>query len=134
MTTNAIPISQSQSQPSRRWLWILLGAVLVWLVFSGAGSLFGGGDDSGPPVAGATEVAVRDNVFEPAAIEIPVGTTVTWQWEGDTPHNVVGEGFESPVQDSGEFAYTFDDPGTFDYQCTLHGGMRGQVVVTEASA
>jgi plastocyanin len=88
-------------------------------------------DDPGPPVSGVTEVAVRDNDFAPDAIEVPSGTTVTWRWEGDNDHNVVGDDFASPVQDEGTFTYTFADPGTHDYRCTLHPFMNGEVVVTE---
>jgi plastocyanin len=32
---------------------------------------------------------------------------------------------------SGTFSYAFAEPGRYDFQCTLHGGMRGEVVVTE---
>jgi plastocyanin len=79
-------------------------------------------------------VAVEDNEFAPAAIEVPAGTTVTWQWQGNDQHNVVGDDYESPVQNQGEFAHTFSDPGTYDYQCMLHGGMRGEVIVTGDAA
>lgn len=87
--------------------------------------------DPGEAVAGVLTVAVRDNEFAPAAIEVPSGTTVTWTWEGAEEHNVVGDGFESPVQRDGEFARTFAEPGTHPYRCTLHYLMRGEVVVTE---
>ena len=30
--------------------------------------------------------------------------------------------------------HTFTAPGTYDYRCTLHGGMGGRVVVTEETA
>ncbi len=134
MTTH--DVAPTRSRRSTRWLWIVLGGVIIAAVLSrGPMSLFGGGQsDPGPPVAGVTEVAVRDDFFVPAAIEVPAGTTVTWQWEGNNQHNVVGDGFESPVQDQGEFAYTFSEPGTYDYRCTLHGGMNGEVLVTAAAA
>ena len=95
------------------------------------------GDDRGrsdAPVTGVTEVAVRDNYFEPAAIEVPVGAMVTWRWDGDNPHNVVGDGFESEIQTEGTFAHVFAEPGRHEYRCTLHGGMRGEVVVTGAAS
>jgi plastocyanin len=84
----------------------------------------------GDPVVAVSEVTVRDFRFAPDAIEVPVGTTVTWRWEGDHDHNVVGDGFESPVQDEGTFTHTFAEPGTSDYRCTVHPFMRGKVVVT----
>lgn len=125
--------STSQAQRSRRWFWIALGAlILAMLVFGrGAGLLFGGQADPGPPVSGVTTVTVDDNFFAPAAIQIPAETTVTWIWEGNNDHNIVGDGFESPVQTQGQFAHTFTTPGTYAYRCTLHGSMRGEVIVAE---
>lgn len=78
-----------------------------------------------------TEVVIVDNDFEPAALQVEVGQTVTWVWEGDGEHNVVGDDFESTLQSSGTFTHTFDEPGTYDYTCQPHGGMDGQVVVVQ---
>ncbi len=96
----------------------------------------------GQPVAGETTVVVRADmlqrhVFDPPVIKIPVGTTVTWQfWDvGDSgSHNVVsfnipGEDFASQVLLTGEFTHTFDTPGTYLYDCTLHSNMRGRIEV-----
>ena len=134
MTSQHNTGAQTRPRGARRWLWIGLAAVLAWLVIGRGIGFFVGGGDPGPPVAGVTEVTVDDDFFAPAAIEVPAGTTVTWRWEGNNRHNVVGDGFESPVQDSGLFTHTFDDPGIYDYECTLHNGMRGQVQVTEVPA
>lgn len=82
------------------------------------------------PATGVDEVAVRDDYFEPVAIQVPAGTTVTWRWEGKHDHNVVADDFESATQTAGSFAQTFAEPGRHEYRCTLHGGMRGEVVVT----
>lgn len=80
----------------------------------------------------APTVAVVDNAFEPVHAEIAPGTTVRWSWEDtSTQHNVVGDDFESPLQESGTFGHTFESPGTYDYRCTLHGGMRGAITVTK---
>ena len=79
-------------------------------------------------------IAVRDYEFEPGAVSVGVGETVTWVWEGDAQHNVVGEGFESDSQSSGSFQHTFAQTGTFQYACTLHPGMQGEVVVDESGA
>jgi plastocyanin len=103
-----------------------------------AGSLLltacgGGGEDpaAAEPVPG-TEVSVVDNDFEPVHLEVASGGTVTWRWEGDAAHDVVGEGFESEIQDEGTFSHSFGDPGTYDYECTLHNGMTGRVTVVES--
>lgn len=117
---------------SRRRRRIALVALVTLALLAGAGTLFVRAElDPGAPVAGVTEVAVQDDAFAPAAIEVPAGTTVTWRWEGEGEHNVVGDGFASPNQVDGEFAHAFAEPGAYPYQCTLHFFMRGEVVVAD---
>jgi plastocyanin len=91
----------------------------------------GGGDLSADDAVASTDVSVVDNRFEPAVIEVGVGETVTWTWDGNAPHDVDGEGFASEVQDSGTFEHTFDTAGEYEYVCNIHGGMNGLVVVTD---
>lgn len=81
------------------------------------------------PVA-TSAISVQDNQFEPEAAEVAAGETVTWTWEGDSDHNVVGDGFQSDVQGEGSFSQRFDRAGTYAYRCTLHSGMEGTVIVT----
>ena len=86
------------------------------------------------PAAGVTNVVAKDISFSPAAIEVRAGTEVTWSFQdGQVPHNVHGEGWGSgDPQRSGTFRHTFDQPGTYDYACTVHPRMTGRVVVTAA--
>lgn len=83
-----------------------------------------------------SDISVVDNDFEPVAAQVPVGTEVTWTWEGSADHNVVADddSFQSDVQSEGTFSHTFDEPGTYAYQCTLHRGMKGVVIVGEDGA
>jgi plastocyanin len=113
---------------TRLWLTPAALAVLAVLVTG-----CGGGEDpaAAPPVA-TSQVSVEDNVFTPVSAQVDPGTTVTWTWAGDNQHNVVGDGFSSELLREGTFTYTFDQPGEFPYRCTLHGGMRGVVVVGDA--
>ena len=78
-----------------------------------------------------SEVAVKDNDFEPPVIEVAAGTTVTWNWEGNSSHNVVGDGWGSETVKEGRFQHTFEAAGMYDYKCTLHPGMKGRVIVTQ---
>ena len=78
---------------------------------------------------GAT-VAIKDDVFGSAEVEIVTGETVAWKWEGKNPHNVAGDGFKSKIQTSGAFTRTFAKAGTFDYRCEVHPTMTAKVVVT----
>jgi putative oxidoreductase len=91
-------------------------------------------DDSTASPGDASTIVVRDYEFEPGTVSVGVGDTVTWVWEGDAQHNVVGDGFESDDQSSGSFRHTFDEQGTYQYACTLHPGMQGDVVVEEPEA
>jgi len=103
-------------------------AVLVLAACSGGGD--GAAAADAAPVK-TSEVVAKDTRFNPAAIEVPAGATVTWKFEdGAVPHNVKGDGFESRTQSSGTYRHRFDAPGTYAYRCTLHSGMKGRVVVT----
>lgn len=121
--------ANARPQRARRRSLLVVAALLV-VVVVGAGLWLRVRLDPGSAVAGARLVAVRDNEFGPAAVQVPVGTAVTWRWDGEEGHNVVGDGFESPVQVDGEFVHTFAAPGTYGYRCSLHFLMRGEVVVT----
>lgn len=69
--------------------------------------------------------------FEPRTIEVPVGRRVLWQWTDSVVHNVVSTDFASSKNlGGGSHVVRFDRTGTFPYQCTLHTGMDGTVVVT----
>ena len=83
------------------------------------------------PEVGVTEVSVEDNTFGPRVIEVPAGTEVTWTWEGNNDHNVVGDDFESEVMKDGTFQHTFDEARRYEYACTLHGNMTAAVEVVE---
>jgi plastocyanin len=103
-------------------------AVLVLAACSGGGD--GAAAADATPVK-TSEVVAKNTRFNPAAIEIPAGTTVTWRFQdGAVPHDVKGDGFESKTQSSGTYRHRFDAPGTYAYRCTLHSGMKGRVVVT----
>jgi plastocyanin len=109
-----------------------LPAVLV-LAFTMALAACQGQPDrliSEPPVVGAHDVTARDLQFEPPAIQVRPGTTVTWHFEdGAVARDVKGDGFSSTVEKSGAFTHRFDQPGTFTYRCTLHANMTGRVIV-----
>jgi plastocyanin len=78
------------------------------------------------------QVVVDNFSFTPRTTVVPVGTTVTWTNHDDIPHNVVSpeRKFKSPALDTGEvFSHTFDVAGTYQYYCSIHPRMTGQVVV-----
>ncbi|MFD3706267.1 plastocyanin/azurin family copper-binding protein [Nocardia sp. NPDC058658] len=79
-------------------------------------------------------VEVDNMKFSPADATIKVGETVTWKFSDKAPHNVQGIGdksmvINSPITDKGEWSYTFTQPGTYRYMCTIHPDMRGTITV-----
>lgn len=105
----------------------LLAAVSAVVLAAGCG---GDGAES-EPVA-ATEVRmVKSYRFEPEAIEIRAGDTVTWTNEDNFTHTVEVEGRGDHEVGRGEsVALTFAEPGTYEYVCTLHRrDMSGTVIV-----
>jgi plastocyanin len=113
--------------------YIFIGTVIgIVLALTGCGDGDDASDASAQAPVATTDISVQDNSFGPAAVEVAAGDTVTWTWEGDNDHNVVGDDFQSDTQNDGTFEQSFDQAGTYTYQCTLHGGMGGTVVVTDS--
>ena len=103
-------------------------ALALVLVAAGCG----GGGGSAEPVA-TTEVAMAKSYrFEPKAISVDAGDTVTWTNDDNFTHTVQVDGQEDHEVDRGDsVSITFDEPGTYHYVCTLHRrDMDGTVTVT----
>jgi len=84
------------------------------------------------PGATASVDATASNTFNPQTAFITRGGTVTWTFA--TLHNVTfGTGGPGNIGDrsSGSASLTFPNAGTFNYSCTIHAGMTGQVVVSQ---
>ena len=78
------------------------------------------------------EVRMRNNLYLPDALTVPVGTTVRFVNEDGDIHTVsqVGGGFESGLMFGRDaWTHTFNDPGTYEYFCLPHPFMRGTVTV-----
>lgn len=86
-----------------------------------------------PPVNGVADVFTPGNVFSPFSTTIPVGGTVRFNISGDQ-HNVIfkriaGAPSDVNIVKDQVASRTFPTAGTFPYDCTVHPGMSGQVVV-----
>jgi plastocyanin len=91
-----------------------------------------------PTDGGQAEVAMRNTTFQPEEIAVAPGTTVTWTNEDSLQHTVTSgtrgnptELFDETVPGGGSFSFTFEEPGTYEYFCSIHPGMSGVVVVEE---
>ena len=76
-------------------------------------------------------VAVIDNKFEPANVEVKPGQAVRWVFSGVMEHDVVAEdgSFVSELQASGEYLHVFEKAGDYPYDCSVHPEMTGVVSV-----
>ena len=78
-----------------------------------------------------------DRCYIPSVIAIDFGNKVTWVNEDSAFHTVTSGFYGEPSElfDSGHldpyesFTFDFDEKGTYDYFCTLHPWMNGQVIV-----
>jgi plastocyanin len=103
----------------------------------------------GPPPATAA-ISVGDIFFKsghngssnPAVDTVAVNGTVTWTWATSEtlPHSVQSTGSSSftssaVLQGPGNtYDFTFTTPGTYQYDCVIHGQlMTGTIVVLEAA-
>jgi plastocyanin len=78
-----------------------------------------------------TMVMIDNFTFEPKALTVKVGTTVTWKNRDDIPHLVVSAGkFRSKTLDTDDaFSFTFTSAGDYTYFCSLHPHMTGTIKV-----
>jgi plastocyanin len=77
--------------------------------------------------------------YDPSPLTAKAGTSVTWTNKDSSIHTVtsglpekgdVGTLFDSSLISPGNtFVHVFDKQGTFDYSCTLHPFMHGQIIV-----
>ncbi len=84
------------------------------------------------PASGVMEISIVDFNFDPAEMEVPVGTTVRWTNNDSFDHNVKADDgtFESETLGGGDtFEFTFETAGTFAYICGIHPSMQGMITV-----
>jgi len=87
-----------------------------------------------PPQQAATSVSAKDDVFDPATVNIKPGTTIRFVNNGKHAHTVTSDDgkFDSgDIPPGGVFQATFMSPGTYRYHCKHHKDMKGTIVVGE---
>ena len=145
----------ARSRSTNAPLWIIVGlvaaGVVTWLVmmtmmmFAWGGWGWGWGGmrgmhDRGSNTSGSSvvvggmdeQVDMRGFAFSPGNLQVPVGATVTWTNADSAPHNAVdrGGGWSTDILDRGDSgSITFEEPGDYDYFCSIHPSMRARLVV-----
>ena len=102
-----------------RWLLICAAA----LAFAPAGE----GAKAKP-----AEVAVQFSAYGPSQLDVLPGQTVLWSNVSSRTHTVTSDTglFDSDhIHPDQSFEFTFTKPGTYQYHCTIHNSIRGEVDV-----
>ena len=76
------------------------------------------------------EITMQGFSFQPATITIAAGDTVRWTNLDSVNHDVKGDTFDSGVMKTdGTFEMIFNQTGTYNYICSIHPSMQGQIIV-----
>ena len=125
---------------------LVISAFGIALVAAGCGSSGGGNSASTPastnggaPASSGpvTKVSMHNIQFNPKTITVDKGTTVEWTNDDSVKHDVTKDTGPGPQFSSGSgnmgngdtYKVTFDTAGTVKYECTVHPGMTGTIVV-----
>ncbi|MEM0288216.1 MAG: cupredoxin domain-containing protein [Nitrososphaerota archaeon] len=87
-----------------------------------------------PPPNWNNSHIISNNYYSPSIITVVIGVnnTVTWVNHDTQQHTVTSVNgiFDSGLFAPGQtFTYTFTKPGTYEYYCTVHPWMGGEVIV-----
>ena len=87
------------------------------------------------PQSGNVSIAIQNFAFNPQAITIKVGSTITWTDKDTTAHTVTSvsgpTSFNSGplAAPGGTFKFTFTQAGTYAYHCSIHPFMMATITV-----
>lgn len=92
-----------------------------------------------PPTSssGANTIIIKNFAFDPVSLTVKTGTAVTWVNQDGAPHTIVSDA-GSPVAFSSDslstgnsYKFTFTQPGTYTYHCSIHPSMMGTIIVQQ---
>lgn len=87
-------------------------------------------------LAEGNSIEINHHHFAPDTLTIKKGTKITWVNHDQDPHTVFDSApekkFHSSALDTNDtYAFTFSQPGTYHFFCTMHPDMVGTIVVNE---
>lgn len=116
-----------------------LAIVLIALLAASGCGLYGNSQTGAPRATPARPSAAQDNTnainienfsFNPNTITVKRGAAITWTNNDSAPHAIKSATFNSEVLNKGQsFSFTFNQAGTFNYSCSIHPVMTGQIIV-----
>ena len=106
------------------------------LTFLGGAACGGGGKEKATPTTasgdgtpGAT-IKAAGTTWEPKEVNVKVGQSVKWDVDGSIVHDLKGDdGLAHKAGSKFTATHSYDKAGTYAFQCTIHAGMNGTVVV-----
>ena len=134
---------------SRTWLLAAIAAAAIGCSNDSTGTSGESGGNTGGTTGGGGAVgavtvgdiffkSAHNGTINPAQDTVAVGQTVTWTWgPGATTHSVESIGspsFTSSATMTGAgqvYMFTFTQPGTYHYQCAIHGPLMTGIVVVQ---
>ncbi len=119
---------------ARRWCRAVVSVVAVGIGVIG----LSGGAAAAPSFANGA-FSIREYSFSPASATINQGDSVTWTNNGQVAHTTTSRPGAPAAWDSGsinprgQFTRTFNLPGTYSFECAIHGAiMSGTITVAAA--
>ena len=109
-------------------------ATLVVLALTGPACGGGGGTDctSGNAIKLTGTLTVKNSAFSPSCFSVTSGAAISVTNSDPRGHNFTVRGTDVAVvvlpRETGEA--TAPGPGTYDFLCTIHPGMKGTIIVT----
>ena len=108
--------------------------------------VLGGNNSKMDPVDTTTEVLIPNGNFDitssgfyiPLNLEVPPGTIVIWRNDDSVPHTIqsqdefgeiIGLFNSAPLKTGEAFEYKFEEPGVYNYFCSLHPWRVGIITV-----
>jgi len=90
-----------------------------------------------PPTStgGGNSISIKNFAFDPSSLTVKTGTVVTWLNQDGAPHTIVSDTgspatFSSDSLSTGaSYKFTFTQPGTYTYHCSIHPSMKGTIIV-----
>ena len=125
MTMEGIMCAQTHSRRLRIGIAVLALAV-VGFVFTGWSALAASTENK------AIKVSIVNFQFTPAEVTIAPGESVTWVNDDGAPHGLEyhdGSSGKDLLLPGASYNRRFDQPGTYDYNCSVHPYMMGRVIV-----
>jgi len=114
-------------ETSSRRLWLrmaVLALVLVSFSFASSAEL--------PAENKPVKISIINFQFTPAEVTIAPGESVTWVNDDGAPHGLEyndGSSGKDLLLPGESYNRRFDQPGTYDYNCSVHPYMTGRVIV-----